>query len=97
MMKKSAFAIVPCLLILPLASCKKAPEQAAANSSEKKEPMQAAAPANPAAPATAPAPAVEKISFSSQVLPILSNNCFACHGPESKNQSSPFRLDTEEH
>jgi hypothetical protein len=97
MMKKSAFAIVPCLLILPLASCKKASEPAAANSSEKKEPMQAAAPANPAAPTTAPAPAVEKISFSSQVRPILSNSCFACHGPDSHNQTSPFRLDTEEH
>jgi hypothetical protein len=97
MIKKSAFAIVPCLLILPLASCKKASEPAAANSSEKKEPMQAAAPANPAAPTTAPAPAVEKISFSSQVRPILSNSCFACHGPDSHNQTSPFRLDTEEH
>ena len=29
--------------------------------------------------------------------PILSNSCFACHGPDAQNQSSPFRLDTEEH
>ena len=67
---------------------------------EKKETAQAAALANPAAAQTAaaaPAPAVEKISFSSQVRPILSNNCYACHGPDSHNQTSPFRLDTEEH
>ncbi|MFM8982674.1 MAG: PSD1 and planctomycete cytochrome C domain-containing protein [Spartobacteria bacterium] len=96
-MKKSTLAILPCLLILPLASCKKAPEAAVANSSEKTEPAPASAPANPAAPATAPAPAAEKISFSSQVRPILSNSCFACHGPDSHNQTSPFRLDTEEH
>ena len=100
MIKKSTLAILSCLLILSLASCKKAPDQAAANSLEKKETAQAAALANPAAAQTAaaaPAPAVEKISFSSQVRPILSNNCYACHGPDSHNQTSPFRLDTEEH
>jgi len=97
MIKKSAFAIFPCLLILLLASCKKAPDQGVANSSEKKEPAQVTAPAKPAAPTAASALTTEKISFSSEVRPILSNNCFACHGPDSKNQSSPFRLDTEEH
>lgn len=100
MIKKSPLVILSSLLILSLASCKKAPDQAAANSLGKKETAQAAAPANPAAAQTAaaaPAPAVEKISFSSQVRPILSNNCYACHGPDSKNQSSPFRLDSEEH
>ena len=100
MIKKSTLAILPCLLILSLASCKKAPDQAAVNSLEKKETAQAAAPANPAAAQTAAAataPSFEKISFSSQVRPILSNNCFACHGPDSHNQTSPFRLDTEEH
>ena len=100
MIKKSTLAILSCLLILSLASCKKAPDPAAANSLEKKETAQAAALANPAAAQTAaaaPAPAVEKISFSSQVRPILSNNCYACHGPDSHNQTSPFRLDTEEH
>ncbi len=99
MIKKSTLVILSCLVILSLASCKKAPDQAAANSLEKKETAQAAAPANPAAAQTsaaAPAPAVEKISFSSQVRPILSNNCYACHGPDSHNQTSPFRLDTEE-
>jgi hypothetical protein len=97
MIKKSILAIPPCLLILSLSSCKKAPDQAAADSSKKKEPAPAAAPAKPTAPAAAPALATEKISFSTQVLPILSNNCFACHGPDSRNQTSPFRLDTEEH
>lgn len=92
MLKKSHLAILPSLLIVSLASCNKAPEQAAANSSDKKDSTPAVAPASPAA-----APAAEKISFSTQVLPILSNNCFACHGPDSQNQTSPFRLDTEEH
>ncbi|MFM8981797.1 MAG: c-type cytochrome domain-containing protein, partial [Spartobacteria bacterium] len=92
-MKHSISLLLAVALAGSLASCKKAPEQAAANSSEKKEPAPAAAPANPATPA----PAVEKISFSSQVRPILSNSCFACHGPDSHNQTSPFRLDTEEH
>ncbi|MCC9658076.1 PSD1 and planctomycete cytochrome C domain-containing protein [Rhodopirellula halodulae] len=39
----------------------------------------------------------EKIDFSSQVLPILSDRCFHCHGPDSQNQDSEFRLDDEEH
>ena len=53
MIKKSTLAILSCLLILCLASCKKAPDQAVANSSEKKAPAKAAAPANPAAPKAA--------------------------------------------
>ena len=38
----------------------------------------------------------EKIDFNRDVRPILSDNCFHCHGPDSKNQKSKFRLDTEE-
>ena len=96
-MKHSVSFLLAVALAGSLVSCKKAPDQAAANSSEKKEPAQAAAPANPAAPSAVPILAGEKISFSSQVRPILSNSCFACHGPDSHNQTSPFRLDTEEH
>lgn len=97
-MNKTIFCILCCALPLSLASCKKAADTAvvpAAPDSKKS--------ANSTTPeATKPAPATpqagdEKISFSSQVRPILSNNCFACHGPDSHNQSSPFRLDTEEH
>ena len=96
-MKNSISLLLAVALAGSLASCKKAPEQAAANSPEKKGAAPAAAPSNPAATTTAPPVAAEKISFSSQVRPILSNSCFACHGPDSHNQTSPFRLDTEEH
>ncbi len=50
-----------------------------------------------AASAPGGAGAIEKVSFTKDVRPILSNNCFACHGPDAANQKSPFRLDTEEH
>ena len=34
-----------------------------------------------------------KVDFARQILPILSNKCFACHGPDSKKPSE-LRLDT---
>ncbi len=37
-----------------------------------------------------------KIDFSSQVRPILSDRCFHCHGPDAENQDSTFRMDSEE-
>jgi len=40
--------------------------------------------------------AEEKIDFSSQVRPILSDKCFHCHGPDADNQDSEFRADTKE-
>ncbi len=45
-----------------------------------------------AAPA-APAPA---ISFNRDVRPILSDKCFACHGPDEKKRDSGLRLDIRE-
>ncbi len=39
------------------------------------------------------------IDFNREVRPILSNQCFACHGPDAKKRkgvSRPFRLDTPE-
>lgn len=36
------------------------------------------------------------ISFNRQVRPILSENCFACHGPDSSSRKAKLRLDTEE-
>ena len=91
---------LPIILLMALtgslASCKKAPEPAASPAaSDKKSTKVTTVDANK--PAVAPQASGEKISFSSQVRPILSNNCFACHGPDSHNQTSPFRLDTEEH
>ena len=35
----------------------------------------------------------DKVDFSRDVLPILSNKCFACHGPDTKKKSQ-LRLDS---
>jgi len=37
-----------------------------------------------------------KIDFNYHVKPILSDKCFACHGPDVKKRQAEFRLDTEE-
>jgi hypothetical protein len=36
------------------------------------------------------------IDFNYDVKPILSDKCFACHGPDKKKQKGGLRLDTEE-
>ena len=38
-----------------------------------------------------------EVSFNRQIKPLISDNCFKCHGPDAKNQDSEFRLDTAEH
>ncbi|MEM1441092.1 MAG: PSD1 and planctomycete cytochrome C domain-containing protein [Verrucomicrobiota bacterium] len=38
----------------------------------------------------------EKISFNHHVRPILSENCFFCHGPDENTQEAGLRLDTFE-
>ena len=36
-----------------------------------------------------------KVDFSREVLPILSDNCFYCHGPDSGHRKAKLRLDDE--
>lgn len=38
----------------------------------------------------------KKVSFSRDVLPILSDNCFVCHGPDSGSRMAGLRLDISE-
>jgi hypothetical protein len=49
-------------------------------------------PVGPPQSARAPHP----ISFNREILPILANNCFACHGPDEKKRETKFHFDTQE-
>ena len=49
-------------------------------------------PAGPPQSPQAPRP----ISFNREILPILANNCFACHGPDEKKRETKFHFDTQE-
>lgn len=37
--------------------------------------------------------AEEKVSYAREILPILSDKCFYCHGPDKKHQKADLRLD----
>lgn len=41
-------------------------------------------------------PAAEPVVFSRDVLPILAENCLACHGPDAEHRAADLRLDTRD-
>lgn len=54
-------------------------------------------PARAAQRTSAPATSTHRIDFSRDISPILSDKCFACHGPDAPNNKSELRFDTEAH
>jgi hypothetical protein len=50
----------------------------------------------PSRSASADTPKPPTIDFNKQIRPILSENCFACHGPDEKQRKAKLRLDVKE-
>ena len=38
----------------------------------------------------------EVVSYNFHIRPILSDKCFACHGPDANKRKAGFRLDIED-
>jgi hypothetical protein len=41
-------------------------------------------------------PLPDKVGFNEHIRPILSNNCYYCHGPDDKHREADLHLDTRE-
>ena len=46
--------------------------------------------------ASAMAGAAEPVDFGREILPIFSNHCYHCHGPDEQERKAKLRLDTRE-
>ncbi len=38
----------------------------------------------------------DKVDFSREIRPLLSDRCFECHGPQEKQREGGFRFDVQE-
>ncbi len=52
--------------------------------------------ASPSETKTEPQSQPRPVGYARDVRPLLSDNCFACHGPDEKARKAGFRLDTQE-
>src|ERR1043165_3761094 len=71
----------------PAASVATAPKPAAV------APVAPVATTSVAKPAPTPPAAIAKISYNQHIQPILAENCFSCHGPDSASRKGKLRLD----
>ncbi len=44
----------------------------------------------------APAPSAKKVDYNRDIRPLLSDNCFFCHGPDEKQRKAKLRLDVRD-